>query len=64
MVVHLSPETEAYGVYPGGQNGNPGSRYYDNFVDTWAKGEYYPLVMMKKGVSSASAKWTMRFTKL
>ncbi|HVK98038.1 MAG TPA: penicillin acylase family protein, partial [Flavisolibacter sp.] len=24
MVVHLSPETEAYGVYPGGQSGNPG----------------------------------------
>ena len=30
MIVHLTPETEAYGVYPGGQNGNPGSKYYDS----------------------------------
>ncbi|MEJ7740160.1 MAG: penicillin acylase family protein [Chitinophagaceae bacterium] len=47
MVVHLAPETEAYGVYPGGQNGNPGSKYYDNFVDTWAAGKYYSLFVMK-----------------
>lgn len=48
MVVSLTPQTEAYGVYPGGQSGNPGSRYYDNFVDQWAAGKYYPLWMMKK----------------
>ena len=38
----------AYGVYPGGQSGNPGSKYYDNFVDTWAAGQYYKLWVMKK----------------
>ncbi|MDB5232747.1 MAG: penicillin acylase, partial [Chitinophagaceae bacterium] len=43
MVVHLTDEVEAYGVYPGGQSGNPGSKYYDNFVDTWAAGKYYRL---------------------
>ncbi|MEP6751035.1 MAG: penicillin acylase family protein, partial [Bacteroidota bacterium] len=48
MVVSLTPETEAYGVYPGGQNGNPGSKYYDNFIDSWANGNYYPLWVMKK----------------
>ncbi|MBS1609018.1 MAG: penicillin acylase family protein [Bacteroidetes bacterium] len=48
MVVHLDSTTEAYGVYPGGQDGNPGSAYYDNFVDTWAKGDYYTLWMMNK----------------
>ncbi|RYY15949.1 MAG: penicillin acylase family protein, partial [Chitinophagaceae bacterium] len=31
MIVQLSATTEAYGVYPGGQSGNPGSRFYDNF---------------------------------
>ncbi|MGZ8544695.1 MAG: penicillin acylase family protein, partial [Flavisolibacter sp.] len=35
MIVHLTGETEAYGVYPGGQSGNPGSPFYDNMVDTW-----------------------------
>ncbi len=48
MVVSLTQQTEAYGVYPGGQSGNPGSKYYDNFVDQWAAGKYYTLWMMKK----------------
>jgi penicillin amidase len=49
MVVQLSKETEAYGIYPGGQSGNPGSKYYDTFVDDWAAGKYYRLWVMKKG---------------
>ncbi|HEY8691078.1 MAG TPA: penicillin acylase family protein, partial [Chitinophagaceae bacterium] len=48
MIVSLTPETEAYGVYPGGQSGNPGSKYYDNFIDTWVAGKYYPLWVMKQ----------------
>lgn len=48
MVVCLTAKTEAYGVYPGGQSGNPGSKYYDNFVDEWAAGKYYALWMMTK----------------
>lgn len=47
MIVSLTPQTEAYGVYPGGQSGNPGSKFYDNFVDTWVEGKYYPLWVMK-----------------
>lgn len=52
MVVHLTTPTEAYGIYPGGQSGNPGSRYYDNFVDNWVAGKYYPLWMMKQDESN------------
>jgi penicillin amidase len=48
MIVQLTKNTEAYGIYPGGQSGNPGSVYYDNFVDNWANGKYYPLWMMAK----------------
>lgn len=33
----------AKGIYPGGQSGNPGSPYYDNMIDSWAKGEYYDI---------------------
>lgn len=47
MVVSLEKETKAYGVYPGGQSGNPGSRFYDNMIDTWAAGEYFELWVMK-----------------
>ena len=49
MVVQLTDTTEAYGVYPGGQSGNPGSVYYDSFVDAWASGSYYTLWVMKRG---------------
>jgi len=48
MIVSLTPQTEAYGVYPGGQSGNPGSKYYDNFIDTWVAGKYYPIWVMKQ----------------
>lgn len=48
MIVSLTPETEAWGIYPSGQSGNPGSKYYDNFIDDWVSGKYYRLWMMKE----------------
>lgn len=64
MIVQLTQTTEAYGVYPGGQNGNPGSKYYDNFVDSWVKGEYYTLWMMKRNeTSDKRVRWTMNFSR-
>jgi penicillin amidase len=48
MVVALGPNVQGYGVYPGGQSGNPGSFYYDNLLETWRKGELYELIYMKK----------------
>lgn len=47
MVVSMEDEVKAWGIYPGGQSGNPGSPYYDNFVERWRKGEYIPLVFMR-----------------
>ena len=64
MIVHLGAETEAYGVYPGGQSGNPGSIFYDNFIDTWVAGQYYRLWVMKKTeANDQRIKWTMTFEK-
>ena len=48
MVVQLDKTwPKAYGLYPGGQSGNPGSHHYDNMVDKWAKGELNELVFLK-----------------
>ncbi|MEM1123183.1 MAG: penicillin acylase family protein, partial [Bacteroidota bacterium] len=47
MVVELGEKTKASVVYPGGQSGNPGSFYYDNFIDTWAEGAYYEAQFVK-----------------
>lgn len=64
MIVELTQETQAYVVYPGGQSGNPGSKYYDQFVDTWAAGKYYTAWIYKKGQENHPRKrWTMTFTK-
>ncbi len=64
MIVNLTQKTEAYGVYPGGQNGNPGSKFYDNFIDSWAAGEYYPLwLMTKEEQNDKKIKWKMTFKK-
>ncbi len=46
MIVQLGDEVEAYGIYPGGQSGNPGSPYYQNSVDDWAEGKYNKLFFM------------------
>lgn len=52
MIVQLGDSTVAYGVYPGGQSGNPGSRYYDNFIGHWLQGRYYRLHVFAPGDSS------------
>ncbi|MAD96844.1 MAG: penicillin acylase family protein [Flavobacteriaceae bacterium] len=43
MIVEMSSPPTAIGIYPGGQSGNPGSKYYDNFIDDWAAGKYHSL---------------------
>ncbi len=44
MIVELSPEgPKAYGVYPGGQSGNPGSFYFDNNLERWRTIQYRKL---------------------
>ncbi|UKJ08750.1 penicillin acylase family protein [Solitalea lacus] len=46
MVVQLGQKVKAFGVYPGGQSGNPGSWYYDNMIDTWSDGKLNELVYL------------------
>jgi len=42
MVVSLEKaKVKAWGVYPGGQSGNPGSPFYNNLLTPWSKGEYF-----------------------
>ena len=48
MVVSLKPEgVVGWGVYPGGQSGNPGSHYYDNGIQTYEAGELNELLFLK-----------------
>lgn len=42
-----------------GQSGQPGSPYYDNLLDEWDDGEYFPLVFTREAVEAA-ARHTLR----
>ena len=46
MIVELGGKPKAWAIYPGGQSGNPGSRFYDNMIDGWARGEYFEVLYM------------------
>lgn len=47
VVVALEEEVRAWGVYPGGQSGNPGSPLYETGVAPWAEGRYFELFFMR-----------------
>ena len=65
MIVHMTIPIEAYAVYPGGQNGNPGSPYYDSFVDHWVNGKYYSILFLDKETASHHKRilWHLTFNK-
>ncbi len=48
MVVGMGDKIEAYGVYPGGQSGNPASKYYTDMLQHWIDGKYYKIEMQPK----------------
>lgn len=54
MVVELGEKPRGHGVYPGGQSGNPGSPFYDNMIDTWARGQLYDLFLMQSADDTGS----------
>ena len=45
MIVELDPKgTKAWGIYPGGQSGNPGNINYSLMIKDWAVGKYHKLL--------------------
>jgi penicillin amidase len=62
MVVSLEKTgVRAWGVYPGGQSGNPGSPYYNSMLNTWANGNHYPFQFSSdSNLKSALATLTLK----
>ena len=46
MVVQMGPQVKGYGVFPGGESGNPGSYYYDDMFPTWRDGKLNELLFL------------------
>ncbi|SDY39566.1 penicillin acylase family protein [Hymenobacter psychrophilus] len=47
MVVDLSTPVRAYGIFPGGQSGNPASAHYDDMLESWRTGKLDELVFLQ-----------------
>jgi len=61
MVVSLEEPIKAWGTYPGGQSGNPGSVNYDSQISKWSKGEYSELHFPKNAADATGMKMTQTF---
>jgi penicillin amidase len=48
MVVALGPKPRAWGVYPGGQSGDPASPNYDQFLQSWRTGQMHEINYLMK----------------
>lgn len=62
MIVEMTSPPTALGIYPGGQSGNPGSKYYDNFIDDWAAGEYHSLNFLQTNDATSAIIGTQTLT--
>jgi penicillin amidase len=47
MVVALGPDVKGYGVFPGGESGNPVSFYYDDMLKPWQNGQLNEMLFMR-----------------
>ncbi|MBO6881830.1 penicillin acylase family protein [Winogradskyella sp.] len=62
MIVEMTTPPTAIGIYPGGQSGNPGSKYYDNFIDDWAEGKYHSLNFLQSNKATEAIIGTQTLT--
>jgi len=46
MVVQMGPQVKGYGLFPGGESGNPGSRYYNDMLSPWLHGRLNELLFL------------------
>lgn len=63
MIVSLGKQVKAYGLFPGGESGNPGSFYYDDMIEPWSRGELHELVYLQSKNQADKriiTKWEMK----
>lgn len=63
MIVEMSKRPRGYGVYAGGQSGNPASGEYTSFIEAWKNGRYYELKFFRnadEGNAQTKNKWLLK----
>jgi len=53
MVVQMGPTVKGYGVFPGGESGNPGSFFYNDMFTTWRDGKLNELLFLNSAKESS-----------
>ncbi len=53
MVVQMGPVVKGYGVFPGGESGNPGSFYYSDMFETWKDGKLNELLFLNSAAENS-----------
>ncbi|WP_184548976.1 penicillin acylase family protein [Mucilaginibacter sp. FT3.2] len=54
MVVQMGPTVKGYGIFPGGESGNPGSFFYDDMLKTWQNGQLKELLFMQSPTETSN----------
>jgi penicillin amidase len=54
QIVDLSDLSQSVAVIPPGQSGQLGSPHYDDLIDPWIEGEYFPVLWTKDQIEKAS----------
>jgi len=62
MIVEMDKDIKAYGIYPGGQSGNPGSIHYSDNIDKWINGAYYDLNFVTRQSPKQTFKYKITLT--
>ncbi len=64
MVVQMGLDVKGYGVFPGGESGNPGSFFYKDMFETWRDGKLNELLFLKSAnENSGRIKSTLTLSK-
>lgn len=59
MVVSLEKSgLLAWGVYPGGQSGNPGSTFYNNMLEPWTHAKYFKMHFVQAAEQLSSVQYS------
>ncbi len=54
MVVQMGPQVKGYGVFPGGESGNPGSYFYQDMFATWRDGKLNELLFLESATEKST----------
>jgi len=61
QVIDLGDWDKSLAINVPGQSADPDSPYYDNLLEAWAKGDYFPMAFTRGAIDSIKADtWTLR----